>query len=153
MEFSVRWMRRDDMRRVLSIRRGSELDPGLLEAMLGDSFVICKVAELEGRVVGFVAYKNRRRIKLLEVAVHPSFRRRGVALCMLRSVLSKNTKMVCATVSEYNLPAHMLLKKSGFRAVKSLRSSSGSDYKFVIEAKSDCQNTDSSLELPKVAEN
>lgn len=132
MDALVRWMRRDDMVRVSSIRKRCNMDSSLLERMLCDSFSICKVAEVEGKVVGFLAYKNgRSRMKLLEVAVYPSFRRRGVALFLLNSMSDKinfDLKRVEATVSEYNLPAQMLLKKAGFQATGVV----GSNYRFLM---------------------
>lgn len=155
MELKARWMRREDVRRVASIRRRCGMDPDLLDRMLQDSFGICKVAEMDGRLVGFLAYRNRtRKMKLLEVAVHPSCRRNGVALFLMNSMSSGinfGMKKVEAVVSEYNLPAQMLLKKAGFLAVETLSSPSGSEYRFVMApAERGC---DSSAKLPKVVGN
>ena len=156
MDMSVRWMRREDMRRVVSIRRRCGMDPDLLDRMLHDSFSICKVVESEGKILGFIAYRNgRRKMKLLEIAVHPSFRRKGLALFLLRSMSAKTNfdmKGVEASVSEYNLPAQMLLKKAGFLAVETVASSSGSSYKFVLAGGREF-NADSSAQSPKVVEN
>ena len=151
---TVRWMRRDDMFRIASIRRRCGMDSDLLERMLNDPFGICKVAEIEGRIVGFLAYKSgRKRTRLMEVSVHPSFRRKGIALFLLNSMSSKinfDLKKVEATVSEYNLPAQMLLKKAGFRATEVLSSLSGSDYVFVMRTTG--KDADSSAKSAKVLE-
>lgn len=152
---TIRWMRRDDMRRVVSIRRRCGMDSDLLDRVLRDPFGICKVAEMDGKIVGFLAYKNgRSRTRVLEVSVHPAFRRRGVALFLLNSMSAKmnfNLKRVEATVSEYNLPAQMLLKKAGFHATEVVSSPSGSDYAFVMRTAE--KDPDSSAKSAKVLEN
>lgn len=157
MELKVRWMRRDDMRRVCSIRKRCGMDPDLLERMLCDSFSICKVAECDGKVSGFMAYRNgRRKMRLLELVVHPSFRRRGVALSLMESMSARmnfDPKRLEAVVSEYNLPAQMLLKRAGLRATEIISSPSGSDYRFVMTLKATEKSVDSSGKLPKVVEN
>jgi RimJ/RimL family protein N-acetyltransferase len=156
MEISVRWMRREDMRRVVSIRKSCGFDPDLLDKMLLDSFSIFKVAQIGPKIVGFIAYKNgRKRTILLEVAVPKSFRRTGVATSLLQSMAANinfGMKNVEATASEYNLPFQMLLKKVGFRAVEIIRSNSNSDYKFVMSSRPEIQNSDRAF-VVKVAEN
>lgn len=152
----LRWKRKEDARRVASIRSRCGMDPGLLDEVLHDSFGICKVVELDGKIVGFLAYRNgRRKIRLVEVAVHPSFRRRGVALFLLNSMSARmelDPKRVEALVSEYNLPAQMLMKKAGFMAVETVTSPSGSDYRFIMAPKV-AQKSDILSESPKVVEN
>jgi ribosomal protein S18 acetylase RimI-like enzyme len=156
MEISVRWMRREDMRRVVSIRKSCGFDPDLLDKMLLDSFNIFKVAQIGPKIVGFVVYKNgRKRTKLLEVAVPKSFRRKGVATSLLQSMAANinfGMKSVEATVSEYNLPSQMLLKKVGFMAVEIIKSSSDSDYKFVMSSRPEIQDADRAF-VAKVSEN
>jgi RimJ/RimL family protein N-acetyltransferase len=62
------------------------------------------------------------------------------------------TKNIEATVSEYNLPLQMLLKKVGFVAVEIIRSSSDSDYKFVMSSRPEIQGADQAF-VAKVSEN
>jgi ribosomal protein S18 acetylase RimI-like enzyme len=155
MGISVRWMRREDTRRVVSIRKSCGFDPDLLDQMLLDAFSIFKVAQVGPKIVGFIAYKNgRKRTKLLEVAVPKSCRRTGVATALLQSMAANinfGTKNVEATVSEYNLPLQMLLKKVGFVAVEIIRSSSDSDYKFVMSSRPEIQGADQAF-VAKVSE-
>lgn len=152
----LRWMRREDVRRVASIRNRCGLDPSLLDEVLHDSFGICKVVELDGKIVGFLAYRNgRRKMRLIEVAVHPSFRRKGIALFLLNSMSARmefDPKRVETLVSEYNLPAQMLMKKAGFMAVETVTAPSGSDYRFVMAPKA-AKKAEIPSESPKVVEN
>lgn len=137
MNTLIRWMRRADTETVLDIR--SECDVGskdLLKVLSSPSYIL-KVAEMEGQVSGFVIYKNgKKKIKILELAVSPLFRRRGVASELINSLLlkaSEASKFVEILVPEDNLVIHLLLRKCGLRACEITRSVSGCSYKFSTE--------------------
>jgi len=131
----IRWMFRSDVDMVEQMRRScfseSRRD---LERVLTSPACILKVAEIEGRVAGFINYKNsKRKIKIVEFAVLPEFRRMGIASDLIRSLLSKaseSSKYVEALVPERNLEAQMLLKKCGLKASIAKDASS---YRFVSE--------------------
>lgn len=107
---------------------------GDIEQMVEDPEYICKVAEVSGVAVGFLAYKNRRKkIRVSEVVVRPEFGGLGIEKTMLDSLLShddSDEKTIEALVPEENLKVQMRFKTAGFRAVGILRGSSGTLYKF-----------------------
>jgi ribosomal protein S18 acetylase RimI-like enzyme len=145
MESTTRWMNRSDMDVVSELRVSCGMREEILDKTVSDPRCICKVAESSGDIVGFMAYKNgKRRIRILEIAVHPEKIRRGVATNMLLSLASRvsfDIKSVEATVTEDNLAAQMLLKKVGFEAVEIIKSKNTSQYRFVLKAlKSEVEN-------------
>lgn len=138
----VRWMLKSDIETVSVIREECSLGSRDFMKVLASPSCILKVAELDGRVAGFVSYKNgRKKIKILEFATTPESRRKGVACKLIRSIVSKasesSNKKIEVTIPECNLEAQMLLKKCGFKASKIVRSSAGNFYAFMVEAK--CQ--------------
>ncbi len=99
-----------------------------------DDFIRClrqrncygMVAEHEERVVGFMVYElTRKTIHVVNFAVHPEFRRRGVGSQMVAKLISKLSELrrtrVKLEVRETNLPAQLLFRYNGFRAVSVLR--------------------------------
>jgi ribosomal protein S18 acetylase RimI-like enzyme len=103
-----------------------------LMAILESPSYILKVAELDGKVSGFIVYKNNsKKIKIKEFAVSPSFRRRGVASKLIGALVSKaksTSKTIEVFIPEQNLAAQLLLKKCGLKASVSNKNSS---YRFV----------------------
>ncbi len=125
----VRWLLRHDLPEVLAIERASFEFPWLKE-----DFIRClrqrnclgMVAEHEDRVVGFMIYElSKTRIDLLNFAVAPAWRRRGVGTQMIAKLLGKLSPQrrarVTLEVRETNLPAQLFFRSAGFRAVSVLR--------------------------------
>jgi GNAT superfamily N-acetyltransferase len=77
------------------------------------------------------------RIELLDILVHPDWRRRGVARALLErfapAVPWRGHLRVQAAVPERNLPIQLLLRSTGFRAVKVLRGRGGEDDVYLME--------------------
>lgn len=123
----------EDLYEVRDMRVGCGIS-GEIDEIVENPDFICKVAEISGMVVGFVAYKNSKKsIRIREVAVHPEFRGVGVEAFMLGSAVSSDDsgeKVVEAMVPEGNLKAQMLFRDSGFRATGILKRSSGIMYRF-----------------------
>jgi ribosomal-protein-alanine N-acetyltransferase len=87
---------------------------------------IGKVAEFEERVVGFMIYElHKSRLHVLDFAVHPAFRRRGVGQAMLDKLISRlphlRRNRILLEVRETNLSAQLFFRNAGFRAVSVLR--------------------------------
>jgi len=125
----IRWMIRRDMAEVLDIERGSFEFPWFEEDFircLRQRNCIGMVAEHGERVVGFMIYElHKTRLHILNFAVAPEFRRRGVGRQMIDKLLGKLSSQrrvrITLEVRETNLPAQLFFKAAGFRAVTVLR--------------------------------
>ena len=126
----IRWMIRRDMPEVLDIERASFEFPWLEEDFircLRQRNCIGMVAEHEDRIVGFMIYERQKsRIHVLNFAVAPEFRRRGIGSQMAAKLVAKLSAQrrlrIILEVRETNLPAQLFFRENGFRAVSVLRS-------------------------------
>jgi ribosomal-protein-alanine N-acetyltransferase len=125
----IRWMIRRDMPEVLYIE-----DRSFEFSWSEEDFIRClrqrncigMIAEHNERVVGFMIYElHRNRLHVLNFAVHPDFRRRGVGTQMVRKLISKlspqRRSRIMLEVRETNLDAQLFFRELGFRAVSLLR--------------------------------
>jgi len=129
LQVHTRWMIRHDMPEVLDIENGSFEFPWLEE-----DFIHClrqrncsgMVAEHEDRVVGFMIYElHKTRIHVLNFAVAPDYRRRGVGSQMVDKLAEKlspqRRSRITLEVRETNLPGQLFFRRCGFRAVSVLQ--------------------------------
>jgi ribosomal-protein-alanine N-acetyltransferase len=84
------------------------------------------VAELDERVVGFMIYElHKNRLHILNFAVSPEFRRRGVAKAMVKKLIGKlspqRRNRILLEIRETNLDAQLFFREAGFRAISVLR--------------------------------
>lgn len=84
------------------------------------------VAECKERVVGFMVYElHKSRLHVLNFAVRPELRRRGVGSRMIAKLVSKlshqRRDQIQLEVRESNLDAQLFFRRMGFRAVSVLR--------------------------------
>lgn len=125
----IRWMIRRDMPEVLAIEQGSFEFP-----WSEDDFTRClrqrncigMVAECDGQVLGFMIYElNRNTLHVLNFAVRPNARRRGIGTQMVEKLFSKLSQQrrtrITLEVRETNLAAQVFFRNLGFRAVSVLR--------------------------------
>ncbi|HPM80023.1 MAG TPA: ribosomal protein S18-alanine N-acetyltransferase [Candidatus Anammoximicrobium sp.] len=125
----IRWMIRRDMPEVLDIENRS-----FEFAWTEEDFIRClrqrncigMVAEHDERVVGFMIYElHKNRLHILNFAVHPEFRRRGVARGMVRKLIGKlspqRRNRILLEIRETNLAAQLFFRETGFRAISVLR--------------------------------
>ena len=125
----IRWMDRRDMPEVLAIEAESFEFPWLEEDFihcLRQRNCIGMVAEHEDRVVGFMIYElHKTRIHVLNFAVAPGYRRRGVGSQMVAKLVGKLSSQrrsrIVLEVRETNLPAQLFFRESGFRAISVMR--------------------------------
>ena len=125
----IRWMIRRDMAEVLDIERHSFEFPWFEEDFircLRQRNCIGMVAECGEQVVGFMIYElHKTRLHILNFAVAPEFRRRGVGRQMIEKLLGKLSSQrrvrITLEVRETNLQAQLFFKTAGFRAVTVLR--------------------------------
>lgn len=125
----IRWMIRRDMPEVVWIEHMSHEFP-----WCEDDFVRClrqrncigMVAESEERILGFLVYELLDdKLHILNMAVHPAYRRRGVGRQLVNRIIAKlshhRRNRITLGVRETNLGAQLFFRSCGFRAVKVLR--------------------------------
>ena len=126
----TRWMLHSDKPEVVAM----ELDCFGVYAWDEDDFTkslrqpntIGMVAEVGGDIAGYMLYELRKnRLRVLNFAVSPGFRRIGVATCMvdkLKSKLAANGRhRLMIEVSEENLGGQLFFKAKGFTATNILK--------------------------------
>lgn len=125
----IRWMIRRDMADVLAIETHSFEFPWCEDDFiraLQQRNCIGMVAELDGKIVGFMVYElHKTQIHVLNFAVAEDLRRRGIGGQMLTKLIGKlshqrRTRIVLE-VRETNLAAQLFFRANGFRAVSVLR--------------------------------
>ncbi len=120
----IRWMVHRDRPAVLAIEHES-----FEFSWSEEEFIRClqqrncigMVAEHDDRVVGFMIYElNKTRIHVLNFAVAPQCRRRGVGSQMVAKLVSKLSSQrwsrIILEVRETNLAAQLFFRSQGFRA-------------------------------------
>lgn len=126
----IRWMLRRDSEEVLDIEANGEAMQPWSEDELFDCLrrrnCIGMVAETGDRVIGFMVYElHRRHLELLNLGVHPMFRRLGVGRQMIAKLVAKlsthQRRSVAVDVAESNLPGLLFFKAMAFRAVEVIR--------------------------------
>jgi [ribosomal protein S18]-alanine N-acetyltransferase len=125
----IRWMIRRDMAEVLGIEQGSFEFPWSEEDFircLRQRNCIGMVAEHDERVVGFMIYElHKNRLHVLNFAVRPELRRRGVGISMVRKLMGKLSQQrrsrILLEIRETNLDAQLFFRAAGFRAISVLR--------------------------------
>lgn len=93
------------------------------EAVLWDAYAYlgyeCRVAELDGRVAGFIVTRTAGEAEgeVLSLIVDPALRRRGIAARLLEDALRGRCTTWFLEVRESNWPARKLYRKYGFAEV------------------------------------
>jgi ribosomal protein S18 acetylase RimI-like enzyme len=79
----------------------------------------CRVALLDGRIAGFVVSRRvaDQEREILNVAVHPDFRRLGIASELLQTEIKSHTGVHFLEVRESNAAARELYARLGFKVV------------------------------------
>ena len=124
LKVAFRWMYSSDMPEVTAIEKAcfefpwSEAD-FFRSLRLRNS--VSMVAEHDGRIVGFMVYEyGKKRIKLLNFATAPGFRRLGIGSRMMAKLIGKLSReqrtRISLEVRETNLPAQLFFRSLGFRA-------------------------------------
>lgn len=128
-ELKVRWLIRRDLTSVLKIEKASFEFAWCQEdflACLRQRHCIGMVAELDGKVVGYMIYElYKQRLTILNFAVAPKHRRWGVGTAMVRRLKDKLSQQrrreIVLEVRETNLPAQLFFRSLGFTATDVLR--------------------------------
>jgi len=125
----IRWMIRRDMPEVLAIEHAGFDFPWCEDEflrVLRQRNCIGMVAELGERVVGFMIYElHKSKLHLLDFAVHPEFRRQGVAAQMVEKLAGKLSShrriRIVLHLRETNLAGQVFFRTQGFRATEVVR--------------------------------
>ncbi len=125
----IRWMIRRDMNEVLEIEKSSFEFPWSEKDFircLRQRNCIGMVAEYDERVVGFMIYElHKNQLHVLNFAVRPDVRRRGVGEQMVKKLIGKLSQQrrnrIVLEIRGTNLAAQMFFRNLGFRAVSVLR--------------------------------
>jgi ribosomal-protein-alanine N-acetyltransferase len=138
----IRWMVRKDMSAVLHIERESFENPwSELQFLtrLRKRNTIGIVAEVAGRVVGFMIYSlHKDKLRIRDLAVHHKFRREAVGGQLVAKLLAKLTvqgrSRVTATLRMSNLPAQDFFRYYGFKTIRVCRSGDDHEKDAVVMA-------------------
>lgn len=129
MKYVIRLMQEHDLPDILKIERKCYEFPCRKREfmhMFSRPNVFCIVCEYHERAIGYLIYEVRRHhVAMLSLAVDPAFQRKGVAKMMGQKwmqAMSYLKNKVTMIVRDKNLPAQMLLKSLGFKAVVILQS-------------------------------
>lgn len=122
----IRWMIRRDMPTVLQIEDQSFPDPWVEQEFihhLRQRDTIGMVSEINDQVVGYMIYElHKSRLQLINMAVDPAFRRKGIGRSMVAKLVSKlawqRRNRIEAGVQETNLDAQLFFRACGLRVSK-----------------------------------
>lgn len=120
----VRWATRRYMPSIVAIEHASHEFPLCEEEILEilrQRNQIGMVAERNDEVLGFMLYRlEKKHIHVIDLAVDPRFRRRGVGTQMVDKLKGKlapdRRTRLAMTARETNLDGQLFLRKMGFRA-------------------------------------
>jgi ribosomal-protein-alanine N-acetyltransferase len=116
-------MREDDIPAVLEIERVSFSTPRDHRSFLDNmfrKFTFSITAEFENEVIGYIFVNyHLHESHILDIAVHPDFRRRGVATALVNEAISECKKKGCVfmylKVRDSNTGAKKFYETQGFR--------------------------------------
>lgn len=129
VRYHIRWMIQRDMPEILCIENAAAATPWTEEefrACLHKRSCIGMVAEHGERVVGFMVYElTKGQFNLLNLAVHPQHRRKGIGQLLCAKLQSKlaldRRPSLRLVVPETNLPAQLFFRAVGVKATQVLR--------------------------------
>jgi len=128
-EFHIRWLIRRDMPEVLDIERN------MFEFVWSeDDFIRClrqrncigMCADLDDKLVGYMIYElHKRRLHLLNLAVHPDYTRQKIGTKMIEKLQNKlnsgKRERIMLELREKNLVGQLFFKSLGFLATGVLK--------------------------------
>jgi ribosomal-protein-alanine N-acetyltransferase len=129
MDCEIIWMRQGHIPEVLDIEGLCFEFPWFEEdfrRMLRQRNVVGMVAIQRGYIVGYMLYElHKTRIHVINFAVCPGYRRKGIGRAMAEKLIGKlhpnRRSRVTLEVRETNLNAQLFWKAMGFRAVSVLK--------------------------------
>lgn len=131
----IRWLVRRDMPEILAIESASFDFPWSeddFRAELIRRNCIGMVCEHETEIVGYMIYDlNLGCLNMLNLTVHPEYRRCGIGRQMMARMVDKLNQQrrnrITVTVWERNLVAQKFFRATGFRVIDTVAAEYGSD--------------------------
>lgn len=122
MKLSIRDMIWEDVKEIIDIELKSFSTPwssASFYSEISNRYSINKVVTVDGRICGYICVRCfEDECHLLNLAVHPDFRRRGIATLLLKTVLSllkeKGCRFIFLEVRTSNTIAQKMYEKLGF---------------------------------------
>lgn len=122
MKFTIRDFNEADILQIVSIAQESFTLPWSIKSFLSESEnhqSIFRVAEIDNEIIGYIVVKViLDEAEILSLATKPSFRRKGVALALLKDTIFKLkdiAKICYLEVRISNIEAINLYRKFGFK--------------------------------------
>ena len=123
----IRRMSDSDLQQVCEIERQCFTAPWSIDSFryeLSNRMTILLVASLKDNIVGYICLRTIVDVThLLNIAVHPKFRKRGIGTRLLERALEElkaseyGSRFLTLEVRESNVPAINLYKKFGFETI------------------------------------
>jgi ribosomal-protein-alanine N-acetyltransferase len=113
-----------DIGQIYSLERSCSRNPwscgSLASELLNPNSIFLILQRPDGQIAGFVCSSLvLDELQILEVAIHPDYRNRGLGLLLINSLLSqaagKGAVRACLEVRSSNRPAIKLYEKCGFK--------------------------------------
>lgn len=130
---SVRQAKKDDLEKVMEIENLTISDPWghtNFQAALEDIFLVFAEQDISGFLVAVCCHRDVRGA-IVKLAVHPDYRRRGIATQLLEAALSmlrdRGMLEVCLIVEITRKPAIALYEKFGFEITRTISMSHEDD--------------------------
>jgi ribosomal-protein-alanine N-acetyltransferase len=122
-EISIREMQKQDIKEILEIERVSFTSPWSETAFLNEidkSYALARIALFKHAVIGYICVNYiLNECHILNIAVHPEFRRQGVATALMEDALMELRRKGCGffylEVRISNLGARRFYERFGFR--------------------------------------
>ncbi len=129
----IEQMRMEDLDDVMIIEKASFITPwtrGMFIEELGSHHSVCLVAKMldesgsgeKSKIIGFIcSYFILDEIHILNIAVHPSYRRKGIAGLMMKEIIKKGyergSRCIFLEVRVKNKAAIRFYEKLGFKVI------------------------------------
>lgn len=118
-------IRHEDLDQIMAIERTSFPTPWprqFFDSELKSSYSFKRVSKIDNTIVGYIiAWKIYDEVHILNVAVHPQYRRMGIGTDLIRDCISyfltKGVNSTLLEVRKTNLSAQRLYEKLGFQAI------------------------------------
>lgn len=123
--YNIRWYEGKDLITILRIEQESfeysweKLD---FQEILSKDNTYCMVYYINSKVVAYLIYeKFGQNVRISNLAVEDKYRKLNIATEMLDQLKFNKKGSITVVIRERNLPAQMLFKKNGFRAINIIK--------------------------------